>query len=87
MKVLKSIFFSQFNGGRWCFVENNIGSGFSTCPDLKPSEKFLGESWSYLACISPAQSTLQCQNCNGIRGKNVGKWSVTGSVRLGPTVG
>ena len=62
-------YYSQYNGGRWCFVENNIGNGYSTCPDTTQSQRFLGESWSYLACISPQQSSLQCQHCNTIRSR------------------
>ena len=50
-------------------MENNIGNGYSTCPDTTQSQRFLGESWSYLACISPQQSSLQCQHCNTIRSR------------------
>jgi len=54
---------SYFNGRKWCFVENNIGSGYSTCPDIKTSQKFIDESWSYIACNTPAQSQSQCLHC------------------------
>jgi len=67
---------SLYSGALWCFVENNIGHGFSTCPDRTPSNKFLGESWSNLACVSPQQSSFQCQHCSGIRSRAVavGPW-------------
>ena len=68
--------FSYFNGRKWCFVENNIGSGYSTCPDIKTSQKFIDESWSYIACKTPAQSAISSTDA-GSRGLKYEMWVST----------
>ena len=60
-------YFSTHNGAQWCYVENNIGYGYSTCNDQRESAKFDGETWSYHACTTPALTHSDCRYCQGRR--------------------
>ena len=60
-------YFSTHNGAQWCYVENNIGYGYSTCTDQRESGKFDGETWSYHACTTPALTQSDCRYCQGRR--------------------
>ena len=60
-------FFSSHKGAQWCYVQDNIGYGYSTCNDLRKSAKFEGEAWSYHACTTPAMTDYKCQYCQGRR--------------------
>ena len=66
---LYKIFFylSSYNGAQWCYVENNIGYGYSTCTDQRRSVKFSGETWSNHACTTPALYQSACRYCQGRR--------------------
>ena len=59
--------FSSYNGAQWCYVENNIGYGYSTCEDQRRSVKFPGQTWSYHACVTPALYSSSCRYCQGRR--------------------
>jgi len=58
---------SSHKGAQWCYVQDNIGYGYSTCNDLRKSAKFEGEAWSYHACTTPAITDYKCQYCQGRR--------------------
>ena len=64
--------FSYDKGGRWCYVRDNIGTGYSTCPDLRRSKKFHGRSWSYHACATPTLHSYDCRHCQGNSGHGQG---------------
>ena len=63
----KIFYFSSYNGAQWCYVENNIGYGYSTCEDQRRSVKFSGSTWSYHACTTPALYSSSCRYCQGRR--------------------
>ena len=72
------IYFSSYNGAQWCYVENNIGYGYSTCQDQRRSVKFSGGTWSYSACATPALYPSSCRYCQGRRNSvntSSSKWS------------
>jgi len=58
---------STHNGAQWCYVENNIGYGYSTCTDQRESARFTREAWSYHACTTPALTRCECGHCQGRR--------------------
>ena len=62
-----SSYFSTHNGAQWCYVEKNIGYGYSTCTDQIQSARFEGETWSYHACTTSALTQYSCRHCQGIR--------------------
>lgn len=63
---------SYDKGGRWCYVRDNIGQGYSTCPDLRRSKKFHGRFWSYHACATPTLNSYDCRHCQGNTGHGHG---------------
>jgi len=76
---------SSYNGAQWCYVENNIGYGYSTCQDQRRSVKFPGETWSYSACATPALYSSSCRYCQGRR-NSVNTSSSRGSGSRRPTI-
>ena len=79
------IHFSSYNGAQWCYVENNIGYGYSTCQDQRRSVKFPRETWSYSACATPALYSSSCRYCQGRR-NSVNTSSSRGSGSRRPTI-
>ena len=77
--------FSTHNGAQWCYVENNIGYGYSTCQDQRHSAKFSGETWSYHACATPSLYSSTCRYCQGRR-NSVNTSSSRGSGSRRPTI-
>ena len=65
--ILIMYVFSSHKGAQWCYVQDNIGYGYSTCNDLRKSAKFDGEAWSFHACTTPALTDYKCQYCQGRR--------------------
>lgn len=63
---------SYDHGGRWCYVRNNVGYGYSTCPDQRRSKRFYGRSWSYHACATPSLHSYDCRHCQGNSGHGHG---------------
>ena len=62
-----TINFSTYRGAQWCYVDNDIGSGYSTCRDQTQSSHFSGSTWSFQACRTPALHHSACRYCQGRR--------------------
>ena len=62
-----TINFSTYRGAQWCYVDNDIGSGYSTCGDQTRSSHFSGSTWSFQACRTPALHHSACRYCQGRR--------------------